>query len=172
MIYAFIAAIALGVGYGPPSNREIIDVMQKRYQVGEGLFVDPYEQVEQYTDHFNAFPSDAILKKCDPVEFDGGFAGINGRMFKNGYRCLVELVPTALPSFHVFGVFSYDGIEWRYLGEDKPREFRAQETLNRTRTRNGRIILKPGSLPYDPFPENPINDVASPYRDLLGLGGL
>ena len=168
---AVIALLFYGVGYGPPSQQDVLETLQKRFHGSQGVFLDPLVNDDSYQLQFNNYPVDAVLQHCDPYIGQIGNRSSRMSLQKNGYRCLVEVIPYAIPAFKVSGVFTYNGLEWVYIGETRPRAFRPQETLNRKNVKGGgRFILKPGSIPYDGNPEFPVNDVPSPYDSLLGFG--
>lgn len=166
-----LAMLFYGVGYGPPSQQDALETLQKRFHNSRGTFLDPLTNDDSYQLQFNNYPVDAVLQHCDPYFGQTGDRATRTAVYKNGYRCLVEVIPYAIPAYRVSGVFTFNGLEWVYIGETMPRAFRPQETINRKNASGGgRFILKPGSIPYDGNPEFPVNDVASPYDDLLGFG--
>ncbi len=168
MFSSIIAAMFLGVGYPPPTEYDVLLLLQKRSTVGGDLFVDPYAQVETYELDFGAYPVDVVMRHCDPFRTTRKRVGLGAVSYNRGYRCLVEVISHALPPFDLSGVFTHDGLQWHYFGVNKPRKIRPQETINRKNINQGRYILKPGSIPYDGNPDNPINgNVPSPYDDLL-----
>ncbi|MEO1150517.1 MAG: hypothetical protein AAFW83_05945 [Pseudomonadota bacterium] len=165
-----ISMLFVGVGYPPPSERDVLEVMQRRFHVGLGGFLDPFEHTESYELLFNNYPVDVSLLSCEPYIGLVGDPKYRADQHRNGYNCLIEMHSYAVPAFKLYGVFVYTGTQWRYTGEDKPRSIRPQEFLNRKHSRGrGRFILKPGSLPYNGFPSDPLNDVPSPYDDLLTI---
>ena len=170
MINVLIAMMFFGVGYGPPTEYDVLTVLQKRFYAGSDVFVDSYLISENYNLKFNNFPVTVSVQHCDPFETEGRKYGFRSQGYDRGYRCLVEVVPHAVPPFYVSGNFTFDGLDWRYFGEDVRRQIRPQEIINRKNVQNGRTVLKPGALPYDGFPTDPFNDKPSPYADILGLG--
>ena len=170
-VVAVLSMLFFGVGYPPPSQYDILNTLQKRFHGSRGTFLDPVINTDSYELQFNHYPVDAVLQHCDPYLGRIGDGLTSLRFNKNGYRCLVEVIPYAIPAFTLSGIFTFDGYEWIYIGETMPRSMRPQETLNRKDVGGrGRTILKPGSIPYDGNPDDPVNDVRSPYRDLLGVG--
>lgn len=168
MFATIVATLFLGVPYPPPTEYDVLNLLQKRSTVGaEETFVDPYDQVENYELGFSSYPIDVILRHCDPFENDSKRYGFRSIQYDRGYRCLVQVISNATAPYDLSGIFTHDGLQWRYYGYNLPRGIRPQETINRKNVSSGRFILKPGSVPYDGNPENPINDVRSPYRDLF-----
>ena len=170
-IYGLLLTMLFGVGYPPPSERDVLRVMQREFKTVHGEFFDPVTIAEENSLRFSDYPVDVILKRCDPVEVPLNARRRNQLLFREGYRCLVEIIAYAVPPFNVSGVFSYQGVRWEYYGYNRPQSFRPQSVINRQASDRSRFILKPGSIPYDGFPDDPINDVPSPYRDLLSIEG-
>jgi len=171
MFVSMIAMFFLGVGYAPPSEHDVLLALQTRFYQADDAYLDPILTTERYELRFNHYPVDTILKNCDPLVVNRLSGRGRNLPFRSGYKCLVEIISHAVPPYDVIGVFEYDGLRWFYHGDYLPRQFKPQDTINRVSTANsGRIILKPGSIPYDGNPENPINrNVTSPYADLLGF---
>lgn len=171
-IHSLVAALVMyGVGYPPPSAYDVLDVLQKRYYGVNGGDIDAQIATARHEFIFGDYPVDAIVQHCDPYEIENVNPRKDRRLtVKRGYRCLVEIVPYAVNSFYLSGIFYHTGTNWAYYGLDKRRSIRPQEIINRKNSINsGRTILKPGSLAYDGFPEDPFNDVPSPYDSLLGF---
>jgi len=168
IVPALVLAFA-GVGYPPPSEYDVLRVMQKDFQIPHGEFFDPATLTDQYSLRFNNYPVDVILKHCDPVVVQGDTFGRRDLLFEKGYSCLFGVISYAVPPYDVLGIFSFQEGDWRFIGYNQPRAFRPQQLINRTDKVRTRRSLKPGSIPYDPFPADPINDVDSPYADLFTL---
>jgi len=166
MLSALIGVFFLGTGFGAPSHGAALEAMQQRFYNHLGEFVDPVSRIDDYQERFTDYPIDITLKNCTKTFVHPSL--VRSRVYSSGYLCLVEVIPNGVPPFDVRGVFLFDGIQWRYVGSNKPRPFRPQEIIRKDRG-EGEFILKPGALPYEGRPKFPLNDVESPYREILNL---
>lgn len=168
--FLIIAVMALnGVGYPPPSEREILWVFQREFRLGPDQFVDPVNLTEDHSLHFSDYPVDVILKHCDPLRVRGEELS-RKPLYDRGYRCLFEVISYALLPYDVQGVLSFNGMRWEFHGIDYPSVFRPQMLLNRPNSVVTPRSLKPGAIDSRRAPDPYRNrQRPSPYRDVLTL---
>ena len=169
MLSAIVGMFFYGIGLGGPSNADALEALQERFYNPSGGFVDPATRIDDIEVRFNLYPQFVNLKVCNDVIVQS--SQIRSSLYNRGFSCLVEVVPNGLAPYNVRGTFLFDGLKWRFIGNNRPARFRPQETL-RTLRGSGERILKPGALPYDGNPDFPLNDVESPYKDILNPDSL
>ena len=167
-MFVYFALLLLGVGYAPPSDRNALEALQYRFALNTHDLLAPATSLELDEGEASYFPIAAQLYHCDAIAVRRHKDANRFLPFRSGYQCTVEITSVGYPSYQITGVFSFNNGRWQFYGDNRPGEYRPQDLLNQGGERgNARVILKPGSIPYNGFPEDPINVLAAPYKELL-----